>query len=110
MPGLICAVIRLAPNVLNRAASRCLTRLYRRTRHRSVGAEHAAIARLGAQEFAAARTFVEILARIGRHGLGLRRTAGRAGDRGIRDHSRFLNAKAWSRYRMPRSDRRKSFA
>src|ERR1700732_5350767 len=65
--GLISAVMRIALSGLNWTTGRRPTRLYRRTRHRSVGAEHAAIARLGAQELAAASAFIEILARVGRH-------------------------------------------
>ena len=49
-----------------------------RARHRAVGAEHAAITLLGAQQGVAGRAFVEELARRGGHGLGRLMPARRA--------------------------------
>src|SRR5258706_3482379 len=42
-----------------------------RARTATVGAKHAAVARLGSQQFAAARALIEELAGIGRHSLNL---------------------------------------
>ena len=53
----------------------------------SVGTEHTAIARLGAQEFAATGAFIKIPSCIDRHNLGFRRVAGGARDRRILNQS-----------------------
>jgi hypothetical protein len=53
---------------------------------RAVGAEYAAVARFWAEERAAARAFIEILAGIGWHRLKSGGAAHRAGDGGFRDH------------------------
>lgn len=57
--------------------------LYRRARHRAVGAEHAAVALFWFQQRLAVFAFVEILARIQRHRLGVNAAAGRARDGGF---------------------------
>src|SRR5262245_7625970 len=62
--------------------------LDRRTGHRPVGAEHAAVTVLGLEQLAARRALVEILAGIGAHRLGLRRPAIRAGQRRQKDNRR----------------------
>jgi len=56
------------------------------TRHRAVGAEHAAIARLRLQLRAAAGAFIEELAGIGRHGLHFCNGAMRTGDGRLKKH------------------------
>src|SRR5260370_33905250 len=56
-----------------------LLRLYGRALDRSEGAEHTAVARLGAQPRAAARALVKKLARVRGHALGLAEGAIRAG-------------------------------
>ena len=61
-------------------------RLDRRTRHRPVGAEHAAVARLRPQRRAALRARIENPAGIRRHRLRFRRCAVRAGDDRFKDH------------------------
>jgi len=114
-PGGECRVLSPRPcaalSCLNRTARRCVTRLDGRTRHGAVGAEHAAVTRLGTQQRAAAGAFIKILASVGWHRLRLRRTAARAGDGGIRYHSDFsLNARACSRCRTRRSGTRRSSA
>jgi hypothetical protein len=60
--------------------------LNRWTWHRTVGTEHAAIARLGFQLCAAAGAFIEELTRIGRHGLRFRNGAVRTGDGRLKKH------------------------
>ena len=57
------------------------TLLDRRTRNRSVGAKHAAIARQRLKTLAAVLTVVEELARVGGHNLNCLMAALRAGDR-----------------------------
>src|SRR5581483_1246112 len=61
-------------------------RLNRRTRHRAVRAEHAAVAGLRLEPGAAAAAHIEKLARVGRHCLDLGRGAMRACDRRLQDH------------------------
>src|SRR5581483_3497040 len=51
-----------------------------RARHRAVGAEHAAIARLGSEQVAARETFEEVDAGAGRHRLPVERRAEWAGE------------------------------
>ena len=63
--------------------------LDRRTGHRAVGTEHAAIAGLGLEQDVAALAFVEPLAGIGGHGLGFDMTALRAGQRGFKNDSAY---------------------
>src|SRR5262249_13985963 len=60
--------------------------LDRRARHRTVGAEHATIARLRPQPCAATGALVKELAGISRHGLGFCGSAIRTGDNGFKDH------------------------
>jgi hypothetical protein len=55
--------------------------LYRRTRNRTVGAKHAAIAREGLQSLAAALAIIEELAGIGGHDLNRLMAASRASKR-----------------------------
>jgi len=64
-------------------------RLDRRTRHRAVRAEHAAVAPLWSQPLATARAIVKVPAGVNRHGFGLRSGAMRAGDDGLKDHLPF---------------------
>lgn len=59
--------------------------LDRRTGHRAVGTEHAAIAGFGLQQDVAALAFVEPLAGVGGHGLGLDVAALGAGQGGLQD-------------------------
>lgn len=74
-------------------------RLNRRTRHRAVRAEHAAIALLRAQPCAATRAHIEKLAGICRHGFRSCRCAVWAGDDGFENHDASL--KAGTQYRRP---------
>lgn len=63
-----------------RAARRTSSRLDRRTLVRTVGAEHAAVARHGAQHRLAVLALVEPLAGVGRHRFLLRMAALRTGE------------------------------
>jgi hypothetical protein len=58
-------------------------RLNLRTGHRAVGAENATIAWLRPQPRAAVRAFMQIQARVARHGLGPRRLAFGTGQDGF---------------------------
>jgi hypothetical protein len=60
--------------------------LYRRARHRSVRAKHAAIAREGLEPFAAPFAVIEELAGIGRHRLDSLMAAFRASQGGLKLH------------------------
>lgn len=60
--------------------------LHGRTRHRRVGAEHAAVASLRAQHCMALLAFVEPLTRIGGHGFSLGVSASRTGQHGLENH------------------------
>jgi hypothetical protein len=60
--------------------------LYRRARHRSVRAKHAAIAREGLEPFAAPFAVIEELAGIGRHRLDSLMGAFRASQGGLKLH------------------------
>lgn len=62
-------------------AARSSSGLPGRALRRAVATEDAAVALLGSQERLAVRALVEPLAGVGRHRLGLRATARRAGDR-----------------------------
>src|ERR1700730_2182339 len=75
-----------ATSVSTGAASRRLARLDGWTRHRTIRAEHAAIARFRPQKLAATRAVVEELTAVGRHDLNLRGAAVRAGYRRFEDH------------------------
>ena len=65
--------------------------LNRRAQDAAIGAEHAAVPRLRAQQFAATLAFVEILAGIGRHGFQPFTTAGRTGDFRDEDHASYMS-------------------
>jgi hypothetical protein len=56
---------------MRRSAAARLRGLYRRTGHGAIGAEHAAVTGLGAQQRVAACTLMKIDAGICWHGLGL---------------------------------------
>src|SRR5438445_13291568 len=58
--------------------------LHRRTFYRTVRTKDTAVARLGAQERLAVRTFIEKLARVGRHRFSLREAANRAHKHGFK--------------------------
>jgi hypothetical protein len=60
--------------------------LYRRTRHRSVGAKHATVARKGVEPFATPFAVVEELASISRHRLDGLMAAFRASQVGLKLH------------------------
>src|SRR5437588_9068930 len=62
-----------------------LARLNRRTRHRAIRAEHAAIPRLRPEAFPATLAVIEDLASVARHLLGCLMPALRARDGGLRD-------------------------
>jgi len=64
--------------------------LDRRTRNRTVGAKHAAIAREGLQSLPAALAVVEELAGVGGHGLNGLMAALRAGKRRFQLHERLV--------------------
>jgi hypothetical protein len=66
---------------LRPAAIVALAFLDRRTWHRPVGAKHTAIALLRLEQRLASGAFVEVLARVGRHGLDLGGTALRTSQR-----------------------------
>ena len=57
--------------------------LDRWTGHRSVGTEHAAVARLGFEQGLAARALIKVLARVRRHALLSLLPANRAGEYGL---------------------------
>jgi hypothetical protein len=67
-------------------------RLYGRTRHRSVGTEHAAVARLRLQLCATAGANIEKLTGIGWHDLRLRKCAVWTGDDRLKRHGDRLSA------------------
>ena len=67
-------------------------RLHGRTRHRSVGTEHAAVARLRLQLCATAGANIEKLTGIGRHDLRLRKGAVWTGDDRLKRHEERLSA------------------
>lgn len=84
-------------------------KLYRRARHRRVGAENTTIASFWPQDHTAARAIIEKLARIGWHGLGLCSATSRTGDCRFKDcdtiRHRNIQDKAGLR---PRPNRRKA--
>ena len=59
--------------------------LNRRTGHRAIRTEHAAIARFWLQQHMAALAFVVLLTGVGGHGFGLDAAAVGAGQRGLQD-------------------------
>src|SRR5512147_531500 len=61
--------------------------LHRLALHRAVGAEHAAVAGLGAQQRATGFAFVIPLTSIGGHGFFLAETALRTGHDRLQDHA-----------------------
>jgi hypothetical protein len=63
--------------------------LHRRTRHRTVRAEHAAIAFQWLEAFAAGLAVIEELAGIGGHCLGSLMATLRAGDRSVHNHAPY---------------------
>ena len=65
-------------------------RLDRRTRNRTVGAEHAAVARLRPQRRTALRACIEDAAGVRRHCLRFCRCAMRTGNERFKDHRAFL--------------------
>jgi len=77
------ALHRAAPGRPSLAGALCLDR---RTRHRTVRAEHAAIARFWPQRRAAAAALVKELAGVGRHGFRLGCSTMRTGDDGLEHH------------------------
>src|ERR1051326_322116 len=68
--------------------------LNRRTGHRAVGAEYAAITRFGLEPLAATLAVVEKPAGIGRHSLTGLVPAQRTGDRRFKVHAGFLRTSA----------------
>src|SRR6185437_12474728 len=77
-PGSILAYLR--------GLSAAISCLDRRARHRAVGAEHAAVARLGLEPLAASFAVIEKLASIRGHSLNRLMLAFGAGDRRLHDH------------------------
>jgi hypothetical protein len=67
-----------------------LVLLHRRTRNRTIGAKHAAIARKRLQSLAAAFAVIEELAGVRRHGLDRLMAASRAGKRCFQLHQKLL--------------------
>jgi hypothetical protein len=87
-PGLTTEIaLPLSRATASRAGFAGALGLYRRARHRTVGAEYAAITRLRPQPLPAAGAFIKEPAGIGRHGFRFRGGAVRAGDGGFQDHS-----------------------
>src|SRR5216684_8209702 len=76
-------LLRTAGGSIRFAGAHCLNW---RTRHRAVGAEHAAIACLRLQLRAATGAFIEELTGIGRHDLRFRNGAVRTGDGRFKKH------------------------
>jgi hypothetical protein len=72
--------------LVNRRHAATHVGLYRRARHRSVRAKHAAIAREGLEPFAAPFAVIEELAGIGRHRLDGLMAAFRASQDGLKLH------------------------
>jgi hypothetical protein len=89
----------VAPGLVNRRHAATHVGLYRRARHRSVRAKHAAIAGKGLEPFAAPFAVVEELAGIGRHRLAGLMGAFRASQDGMKPHigSCFALAKTMER-------------
>jgi hypothetical protein len=76
----------IGSTLVNRRHAATHVGLYRRTRHRSVGAKHATVARKGFEPFAAPFAVVEELASISRHRLDGLIAAFRASQDGLKLH------------------------
>src|SRR5713226_7390737 len=79
---------RLIARATRRRLSAGARLLHRRTWHRAVGTEHAAVSRFRLEAGAASLALIEELAGIGRHGFHARGPATRAGDDALDDHPR----------------------
>ena len=71
-------------------APRLAVCLHRRTGHRAVRTEHAAIARLGPQESVAGLALIEPLAGVRRHAFGFAVPAVRTSEDGVQNHIAHL--------------------